>query len=560
MHRLVRPAGGMIAALALAAPLAAPTTAPAASAPQPDSWTKLLDRPLSAKELGQPATAPARSLARAALRHSAKPLKLRGSLRGLQLLPEARAPKLAGARDLRTLRFRQTVGGLRVLYSQIDVAVVEGSVTSISATTIPLTSTRLRGAERVSAQRARAIARRRIAGPDSALPAQPIAYAGKPAKPRAPRRAWVVQVTPQRAASHDEEDLNLCVVLDAQSGKVLDVWKGVAARPISARPAGAQAAPGARLAQATEHNLFRIRDANFVPGTIGTNSFILATTGNPYSYGEDVEFYSAHNFPPGAGILPDAGKLSIDLQFLPKHMCHVRGYCGRDGGFDGTFNEFRITARAPAQSNPPQNDRGTRYVHSQQRVYMDTSDAGSGDILAHELGHLMDFTYGEDRIANLFTDEVEEAIADMFAYDYDRNDATLGESEPGFTGNPLINWANPRAITNPVENEPYPAHARQFKCIRTDVHFNGTIDSHAYFKFVQKLGPDGHDTAGAVLHRVSSVLGPFPSFQTLRDSFIQRAGELFGTSTRNAAIAAWSEVGRAPGNEVISQHPTCPRT
>jgi hypothetical protein len=130
---------------------------------------------------------------------------------------------------------------LRVLYSQIDVAVVDASVTSISATVVPLNSSRLRGAKRISAARAHAIARRRIAGPDSALPAQPIAYAGtpgKPGKPRAPRRAWVVQVSPKTATHHAEEDRNVCVVIDAESGNVLDVWEGVAAPPASARAPG----------------------------------------------------------------------------------------------------------------------------------------------------------------------------------------------------------------------------------------------------------------------------------------------------------------------------------
>ena len=344
------------------------------------------------------------------------------------------------------------------------------------------------------------------------------------------------------------------MVIDAQTGEVLDVWEGVAARPVSPR----KTAPAARAAQAVESNLFKIRDANFLPGGIGSTSFVIATTGNPFNYGEDVEFFSAHAFPAGAGILPDAGKLSIDMQFVPKHMCLVRGFCGRDGGFDGTFNQFSITVRTPAQTKPPKNGRGTRYEHSDQRVYMETTTAGSSDILAHELGHLMDLTYGGDRVQGLGTNEVEEALADMYAYDFDRNNATLGETQPGggFTGSPRINWANPRTIMNTTEKEPYPAHARQFKCNRTDPHFNGTIDSHAYFRFVQKVG---HDHAGAVLHLVSQTMGPLPGTLFVRDRFIQRAGELLGNSARNAAIAAWTEVGRAPGNEVHSQHPSCPQ-
>lgn len=145
----------------------------------------------------------------------------------------------------------------------------------------------------------------------------------------------------------------------------------------------------------------------------------------------------------------------------------------------------------------------------------------------------------------------------MFAYDFDPSNPTFGEADKagGFpNGSPRANWENPRLITSPTEKEPYPAHQRQFKCKRTDEHYNATISSHAYFRFVGKVG---REKAAAVLYRVSSVLGPFPGGLDLRDRFIQRAGELFGTSTRNAAIAAWSEIGLAPGKEVKSQHPTC---
>ena len=232
MHPKLPPQLGLLALVLATAMAAGEATAAAADSPStPRKWTRLLDHRLTAKELGLPVSASSRTFARAALRRSAGPLGLRGSLRDVRLLSTQRAPRVAGARDLQTLRFRQTAGGLRLLYSQIDVAVVDGSVTSISATTVPVRTTRLRGARRVSAARARAIAQRRIAGPDSALPAQAIADAGTPRNPHAPRRAWVVQVTPKTTAAHDEEDLNWCVVIDARSGKIRDVWRGVAAAP-----------------------------------------------------------------------------------------------------------------------------------------------------------------------------------------------------------------------------------------------------------------------------------------------------------------------------------------
>ena len=339
------------------------------------------------------------------------------------------------------------------------------------------------------------------------------------------------------------------MVIDAQTGKVLDVWEGVAARPDNARNAAGSRAPAARAAQATEHNLFEIYDAKFVPGKIGSVSFNLATTGNPFNYGTDVEFFSAHSFPASAGILPDAGKLSIDMQVVPKHMCLTRGFCGRDGGFDDTFNAFFITVRAPGKTDPPTAGTGTRYVHSQRRVYVESGLAGSSDILAHELGHLMDHTYADDRITDTREgDEVEEALADMFAYDWDRNDVTLGESEaPGYIGSPDVHWANPESIKNPVEKVSYPSTMHDgpggrgdYKCDATDVHHNSTILSHAYYRFVQKVG---HPIAGDVLQYIPYYLSARPRFIDVQRGFAQRAEELHGDSVRAAAEAAFQEVG-----------------
>ena len=66
-------------------------------------------------------------------------------------------------------------------------------------------------------------------------------------------------------------------------------------------------------------------------------------------------------------------------------------------------------------------------------------DLPYNDVIAHEFGHIMDAEYAGDRASsqNLAGDAVEEAIADMFAYDYDRENATIGEDRaavPAATG------------------------------------------------------------------------------------------------------------------------------
>ena len=86
-----------------------------------------------------------------------------------------------------------------MLWSEIDVAVADHAVTSISATTVPLRSARLDGERTVSRARAQAIAERALRGREHTQVVQAVAYAGTPAKAwRTARRAWVVQLERQR--------------------------------------------------------------------------------------------------------------------------------------------------------------------------------------------------------------------------------------------------------------------------------------------------------------------------------------------------------------------------
>lgn len=71
----------------------------------------------------------------------------------------------------------------------------------------------------------------------------------------------------------------------------------------------------------------------------------------------------------------------------------------------------------------------------------------ANDVIAHEFGHVMDWVYAGDRFAgglSFMGREVGEALADMFAYDYDRGDATaFEESSTGVARD----WGNPGAKT-----------------------------------------------------------------------------------------------------------------
>jgi thermolysin metallopeptidase-like protein len=511
---------GVAGALALAV-ACAPAGAHAAY-DDPGPWTRTVDRSLSARQLGLPASAPAKTVARAAIRRSAGRLGLRGSVAGVRFAGE-QTPR---GSDLRLLRFRQAVGGVRVLYSQIDVAVRDGAASSISATTVPFKSSRLRGAWRVSPARARAIARRRIvkaADEPSTLPAQAVAYAGTPAKPHPPRRAYVVQVTPARQPSEDEVT-TICVVVDAETGAVLETWEGAAARP-QQRGAG----PRGRTAQAGSTHLFYVDDAKNGSGP-GVLYHRRSTNGDPFGFGW---WFTISEWFNGGPNITDLTTLASNTWMMANVTCLRRGFCGWDGGFDGTWNPYLVTGRTGG---------GTRYNGSQGRVYMGAGEIKQQDILAHEFGHHMDRTYADDRISDTReANEVEEALADMFAYDFERGaSATLGSPV-------RINWAYPEGVVNPVEHSNYPSTMYDgpggrydYKCDATDVHYNSTILSHAYYRFVQKVG---HDVAGNVLQYIPMYLAARPRFIDVQRGFAQRAGELHGQAIRDAALAAFQEVG-----------------
>jgi Zn-dependent metalloprotease len=164
----------------------------------------------------------------------------------------------------------------------------------------------------------------------------------------------------------------------------------------------------------------------------------------------------------------------------------------------------------------------------------------SNEIIAHEFGHIRDWVSASDRSGDdRHTKEVQEALADMFAYDYDRDDATLGEHT---TGGVAVNWQSPGTET--YNGQPQPNHMDDYDPTppgrlagdKPDVHFNSTILSHAYYKFVQSIG---HDKAGHLLRNVPSLLSPQPIFQQVADAFYSRAGtidynKLINIRTHNA--------------------------
>jgi hypothetical protein len=224
---------------------------------------------------------------------------------------------------------------------------------------------------------------------------------------------------------------------------------------------------------------------------------------------------------------------------VTNHMCHVRDFCGRLGGTN-SYVPFIMFGRAPQS-------RYAAESGSAKRIYIATGHSPADDIVAHEFGHLMDKTYAagvRDPSQSRQGDEVEEALADMFAYDYDRSNAILGEDRVGAGGAAQRDWQTPANVmrdhdNNPMTpNLPHPARMLDYACDASNSlpHFNSTILSHGYWLFVQDVG---HDVAGDVLHGVSARLPARPRYVDLMRAFKDEALERQGMSARQAAIDAF---------------------
>lgn len=571
-----------IATALLAVAVAVPTPALAGAKGGGHGWTQRLTPNLSAHQLGLRAGAPARSLARAALSRDARRLGLPRSLRGVRLVRTLSAPAAPGANRLSVFRFEQTVHGKRVLWSQIDVTVAAGKVGSISATVVPVSSRRLAGGHSVSRSRALRIARR-AAGTEQALSPLRVAYAGQPTtgnrgKPRTARTAWVVETTP--ASELDSEaSIPLCIVVDAKTGRVIARWQGLAARPDHgprARGASAHVAAGTHaeflldvydgtnaapnrtnpFTGAPAYASFVIngdpRDGRHWPQMLSTPPYNTRCTA-PSNPRPCVNYFGATS--------PAMDAVATNASNVARTICDVRDFCGRRHGPQGDpplFQPWKVIGNV--SRNDSHASASTLTVdlaagHEMDGTSKCTFGCGpqipdprqpSNDVLAHEFGHIMDWVYAGDRnisATDLEANSVQEALGDMFAYDYDRGNTTMGENTSG----PISrDWKNPGSILR--DGQPYPAHMRDYDPTppnnadgKPSPHFNSTILSHAYYLFVQKVG---HNTAGNVLQYVPFCLSPKPNFRQVRNCFVDRAHALYSSRVNgDLAAAAFGEVG-----------------
>jgi hypothetical protein len=229
--------------------------------------------------------------------------------------------------------------------------------------------------------------------------------------------------------------------------------------------------------------------------------------------------------------VPGADAASANAANVARTICNVRGYCGRDGGFHnrtptfpGSVFPWIVHANHPGSSSKARTDFQIELSHIDVMGVGGDPNQPANDVIAHEFGHVMDWVYAGDRIYEGDIREeqaVQEALADMFAYEYDRFDATIAEETQ--RARPVRDLANPGSLSD-LNGAPFPAHMRDYDSTPPSDHHNSTILSHGYYLFVQAVG---HHKAGRVLHNVPATLSPKPTFKEVARGFVARAGEIY---------------------------------
>jgi hypothetical protein len=551
------------AAAVVSAAVLTPAVATAADDPPPPKspWSFQIDTSLSKRKLGLPSDASRAQLARAAVKRSASRIGVpAGRLGTLQAVAD---PGAGGGVSL-----RQSLGGLRVVFSQLHVAVRDGAAHGIGGTVMPLRSDRLPGRARIGAGRARAIARKHVAGPDSSTSARLVAFAGEPGHPRAPRRAYVVAVDPVPDASSTEDSPTpVCVVVDAATGKVLDTWKGTIVLGDSERRARTTG-PVAGAAQSSQTVLAQYEDAkgrtsdstsaftsnvwdltvNAPVGVFGNhydNNAFFNRQGNPTDLATFIDSVPHTNGTVGnrAYRFREAIDLSTDAA---RFFCTDSrfAWCGRNGQRDFGLGPgyrrwfFTINWTSPTSQS----------LFSQQRIYIARGPQSiDPETPAHEIGHIVDFfVRAGDFDQTTEGDEVEEALAEMFNLSF-RNDAPLPDGAGGCPIGSLMRGGSGCKIGAFV----IPSSYGGYRCDATDEHLNGYILGHA-FHLIREAIPDAD--ARLLLMQVPHLLPARRTFGSVHTAFESATDFIGKPELRDAVHNAFITAGVKTGS---SRDSTC---
>ena len=539
-HRLTRL---LVTSAAVAGATGALAAGPAAAAEIGDgNWARSIAPSLSRHDVRLPKGASNAKLAERAIERSAKQLVRGGELGGLRLVGD-----LSAARSLRQLRFTQRAGGLRVLWSKLDVSIARGEVQAINATTMPLRG-KPRGKVRLTAAGAKAIALNAVAGEDAArIAPELVVYAGSPDRPRAPRRAFVVDVAPANPAAELASDL--CVVVDAQSGRVIATWKGFAAdRP---QRSGKASAAGVQAHAAASVTLIQADDAKGFDAPVSDSRRELTTNDSAYTFGtvngtqdRNVGFGLS-----GSGSTPAYGWIADVSRFF----CLKRAFCGRDSGRSGPigggdYGRLFYTVNWPGPVDPKTNVANSsivgRYRPDQERIYVSFKAANDPAVIAHEFGHQIDTRFMRDYIDTKEGQEVREAIGDMFGLDWEQGKVRSGVTHP----TQLEATAFPTRFGSPVDYNSY-------SCTNPNVHGNAPILADAYRRIGIRIG---WEKAGQLLVNVPAALPAMRTFSSVRTTFKSLSDAMFGSNSAESAAVTLSFQEEHVGLTTATRSTKCP--
>jgi hypothetical protein len=239
---------------------------------------------------------------------------------------------------------------------------------------------------------------------------------------------------------------------------------------------------------------------------------------------------------------PRPGDRALDI--VAKTICSVRGYCGRRGGFQVFVTPWIVYGKVPGNtSSAGLLDRHVEISEGDIMFAVGRPELPANDVIAHKLGHVMDLEYARDRFAgdgsNQQGREVMEALADMFAYDFDRAYATAFELS--VTG-VARDWANPAAEqygatpTPPTWTTTTPPRSRTTRP-RTSTRPSSATPTTCSCSASVTTAPNGSCTTC----RRSSARGR-PSRRSRRRS-TRRAFTIHDSATAGHVTSAFGEVG-----------------
>jgi hypothetical protein len=255
--------------------------------------------------------------------------------------------------------------------------------------------------------------------------------------------------------------------------------------------------------------------------------------GDAFHWGPGPFYRQRENFgsPSSAFLSSDPSRPYSSIAAVHDFFCNARRYCGRDSGLPGPVghgdvNRWFMTANFAGCREGVCNT--SHYSSSLDRIFLTAADTTEPDVIAHESGHVIDEHFQDDWVKTRESSEVDEALGDMFSYDYSYKQVWPGTKRVAI-GSIL---ATPNLFT--FSDGAAPQKMSQYKCDAKDVHFNGHILSHAYWKWIESMnakGLDGRTIAGNVLQSVPWQLAGQRTFGDTRNGFNLVIRAVYGTSS-----------------------------